>query len=110
MPVYIVACQCGHHEDIFRKIDERDTDLPSHCGLQMRRILTAPMVRCDEQVIKSMVDGKIYTSRGKYRQHLKDSGMIELGNESVKAPGPLKPPPGLKQKIIQQVYEKLPDH
>lgn len=111
MPVYQVACSCGYKEDVVRKIDERDTDLPRHCDKPMRRVLTAPMVRCDEQVIKSMVDGKIYKSRGAYRKHLKDHGMVEMGNEApgVKKHkddpnfriGPLKTPPGLKEALIR---------
>ena len=101
MPVYVIGCECGHREDVFRKIDERDNDLPAHCGKPMTRRLTAPMVRSDEQVIKSMVDGKVYTSRGRYRQHLKDQGMIEVGNEPIKPRGPIKPPKGLKEALIR---------
>ncbi len=105
MPVYVVGCDCGHREDIFRKIDDRDLALPEHCGKAMVRKLTPPMVRCDEQVIRSQVDGKIYTSRGKYRQHLKDQGMIEVGNDSAitnpKPRAPLKAPPGLKETLIR---------
>jgi len=105
MPVYLVACECGHHEDIVRKIDERDSNLPEHCGKPMVRKLTPPMVRCDEQVIRSMVDGKFYTSRGSYRKHLKEHGMVEVGNDSSitepKKRGPLKPPPGLKEALIR---------
>lgn len=105
MPVYVVGCKCGYKEDIFRKIDERDHDLPIHCDKPMSRVFTPPMVRSDEQVIKSMVDGKIYTSRGRYRQHLKDNNMIEIGSEPVKPRGPLKPPPGLKETLIR-AYDK----
>ena len=115
MPTYVVGCECGHTQDIFRKIAERNDCLPEHCGVVMKHRLCAPMVRSDEQEIKSMVDGKMYRSRGAYRAHLKEHGMIEMGNDApgVKEPierKPIKPPPGLKEKLIQQVYEKLPNH
>lgn len=110
MPTYTMKCTCGHTQDIVRSIAKMDEDLPVHCDQTMRRVISAPMVRSDEQVIRSMVDGKIYTSRGRYRQHLKDNGMIEMGNDAPTKIPPLKPPPGLKETIIRQVYEKLPNH
>lgn len=49
--------------------------------------LAAPMIMSDNVEVKSMVDGKVYTSKAALRQSYRASGYIEVGNE------PLKPPP-----------------
>ena len=61
----------------------------------------------DIQPYQSMVDGTMITSRSHHRAHLKQHGMIEVGNEvkHLKAYGP-KPPPGLKDALIRVVNEK----
>ena len=115
MPTYLTRCFCGHEETIVRRVAAMNDDMPVHCGSVMRHVICAPMVRSDEQEIRSMVDGKMYRSRGAYRAHLKEHGMIEMGNDAPGVKDPIerkaiKPPPGLKEKLIQQVYEKLPNH
>lgn len=52
-----------------------------------RSSLPAPMVMSDTVEVKSMVDGKVYTSKAALRQSYRASGYVEVGNE------PLKPPP-----------------
>lgn len=59
---------------------------------------------------KSMIDGSVITSRSKHRQHLKEHGCVEVGNDSsVTQPKkkPLESPPGLKEEIIRLANEKL---
>lgn len=107
MPIYAMQCPCGHTEDIYRSIAEMDRDLPSHCGQFMTRRVVAPMVAADIAPYQSMCDGSWITSRSQHRAHLKQHGVIEIGNEKIKPPGPLKPPPGLKQRIAEIAYEKL---
>ena len=41
----------------------------------------APYVMDDLKPYKSMVDGRIITSRSEHRRHLKAAGCIEVGNE-----------------------------
>lgn len=58
----------------------------------------------------SMVDGSIITSKSRYREHLRQHGCIEVGNDSsVLNPKRehLKPPPGLKETIIRSVNQVL---
>ncbi len=107
MPIYVMACPCGHTEEIVRTVARMDEDLPVHCGQTMTRRVVAPMVAADIAPYQSMCDGTWITSRSQHRAHLKQHGVIEMGNEKVKAPGPLKPPPGLKQRIAEIAYEKL---
>lgn len=52
-----------------------------HDGYEYLRV-NAPMVMPDIQPYKSMVDGSMITSRSQHRSHLKQYGMIEIGNET----------------------------
>lgn len=64
----------------------------------------------DIQPYKSMVDGSIINSRSRHREHLRQHGCIEYGNDkSVLNPvrKPLESPPGLKETIIRVANEKL---
>lgn len=56
---------------------------------ETRRPLEAPAIQTDEipDGIQSMVNGQWFYSRSRYRQHLKETGHIEIGNEEIK-PGP----------------------
>lgn len=68
------------------------------------------MVMGDIQPYKSMVDGSEISSRSQHRSHLRQHGMIEVGNEIkalTKNSGPMKPPPGLKETLIRVANEKL---
>lgn len=100
MPLYSMACQCGHKEDIYRSIARMDADLPMHCGHPMQRQIVAPMVAADIQPYRSMCDGSMITSRSQHREHLRRHGVMEVGNEKLKdAPTVIPDAPGLKQTI-----------
>lgn len=46
----------------------------------------APDVMADIQPYRSMITGEMITSRSRHREHLKDHGYVELGNDtSLKA-------------------------
>lgn len=63
----------------------------------------------DIQPYVSMIDGSIITSRSKHRQHLKDHGCVEVGNDSLATKArykPLEPPPGLKETIIREFNKR----
>lgn len=51
----------------------------------------APMIMKDIEPYKSMVDGSMITSRSYHRDHLRDNGLIEVGNEKPKGKMPSKP-------------------
>ena len=69
----------------------------------------APMVMPDIQPYKSMVDGSYITSRSQHRSHLKQHGVIEVGNETkalmAQAKRPASPP-GLKDALIREFQRK----
>jgi len=63
----------------------------------------------DIKPYKSMVDGSIITSRSHHREHLRQHGCIEVGNDSsLNKPRPAsQPPANLKEQIAANVYNKL---
>ena len=61
----------------------------------------------DIKPYRSMIDGREITSRSRHREHLREHGCEEIGNDSSlwKPRKPLESPPGLKEKIIRAVNE-----
>ena len=57
----------------------------------------------DIKPYKSMIDGTMITSRSQHREHLRAHGCVEVGNDSslYRQPKPLQPPPGLKDRLIE---------
>ena len=60
----------------------------------------------DIQGYKSMATGEYISSRSSHRAHLKQHGLIELGNETIKHE-PKKPDPTVKRDIINAVNQVL---
>jgi hypothetical protein len=56
----------------------------------------------DIQAYKSMATGEYIRSRSAHREHLKQHGLVELGNERIKPPEH-KPDPTIKRDIINAV-------
>lgn len=63
----------------------------------------APDVMPDIAPYVSMVDGRLITSRSVHREHLKDHGMVEVGNDSSLT----TPYKGIPQTAPQQLKEIL---
>lgn len=108
MPIYFSQCECGHGEDYYQTIEGRD-DAPIHCGKQMQRIITAPsMVMDDIAPYRSMVTGEMITSRARHREHLRDHGMTEVGNETKYLNNRKVPalPSGVKEALIRATFDE----
>ena len=71
---------------------------------QQRRF--APMVQSDISGYVSQIDGSWIDSKSKHRNHLKQHGCIEVGNEKMSNAAP-KQDPKLKQRIAEIAYDKL---
>jgi hypothetical protein len=69
--------------------------------------VNAPMIMGDIAPYKSMIDGQMITSRSQHRNHLKQHGMIEVGNETKHLKVPERKQSSAKEMIARQVYEKL---
>lgn len=52
---------------------------------ETKRPAEAPNILTDEmEPLESMVDGSIWTSKARYREHLRANGLIEKGNDKAK--------------------------
>lgn len=106
MPIYLIRCsRCESEQEVYRAFSAMD-DLPQCCGEKMLRKPCPPMIMGDIAPYKSMVTGEWITSRSRHREHLRDHKCIEVGNEKLPMPGPLKSPPGLKETIINTMKQK----
>jgi hypothetical protein len=76
--MYVCACPCGARDTIFRRVNERDCDLPSHCGERMQRIIVAPAVQADLEPYESPKTGRWIGSRAAQREDLLRSGSFLL--------------------------------
>lgn len=69
-----------------------------------------PMVMGDISPYRSMIDGSIIGSRSVHRNHLRQHGCIEVGNEIAALKKQVthpKSPPGLKETLINVFNEKV---
>lgn len=106
MPLYRIHCdECGHECEVYRSFANYD-DMPEHCGEPMRRMICAPLVHGDIQPYRSMIDGSLIESRSRHREHLRQHGCIEIGNERMTSPKP-DSPPGLKETLVRVANDKL---
>ena len=53
--------------------------------------LHAPMIMTDIQPYRSVIDGREISSRSAHRQHLREHGCVEVGNEWVPPKAPPEP-------------------
>lgn len=70
---------------------------------------TSYQVMADIKPYRSMIDGRVINSRSHHRDHLKDNGCVEVGNDSSLTAEykPIGSPPGLKEDLIRFANEKL---
>lgn len=106
MPIYSVGCDdCGKTQDLFRSLSQYD-DLPSCCGVRMHRRVTAAAVLADINPYRSMATGEMIMGRRQHREHLKNNGLIEVGNEKMTSK-PRAPEANIKADIAQAVHKVL---
>ena len=101
-PLYEYKCPCGERTEIVRSIEEHTPTLPCKCGRDMIQVIHAPRVIPDIQPYKSIVTGERIKSRSHHRQHLKQHGLVEVGNEPIRERKPVPMPsviPDLKRAI-----------
>jgi hypothetical protein len=61
----------------------------------------------DIKPYRSMIDGRVINSRSVHREHLREHGCVEIGNDSSLRgqPKPIQAPPGLKDAILRSYHE-----
>jgi hypothetical protein len=129
MPLYSYRCpSCNSTCTEFRKIDERNqvpkceswiilADTPGEsqeCGVEMERIIEAPMVAPDigpyQAVAIDVATGKppVINSRSAHRDFLKRNGYTEVGNERVgRQAGEVRGDFNLRKELTQATREVL---
>lgn len=66
-------------------------------------------VMSDIQPYQSMVTGEMVTSRSRHRQHLKEHGCIEVGNEKMEAPKITPPSREDRRRVLHQQLGDMSD-
>lgn len=76
-------------------------------SMSKRSAHPAPMVMSDIQEYKSMIDGSIITSRSQHREHLRQHGCEEVGNETLPTARDQAPAKGEIAQEIKTAIEQL---
>jgi|SRR6478752_6327879 len=106
MPMYRIGCDsCGAEKDIFRSLSQYN-DLPNCCDEPMTRRVCAPAVLADINPYRSMATGEMITGRRQHREHLKNHGLIEVGNE-VNSSKPSPQRRDIKNDIAEACHKVL---
>jgi len=71
-----------------------------------RSVLPCPTVISDQIEVKSMVDGKIYTSKRALSGSYRAKGYIEVGNEALNPPPKPKPNRGEIRNAIGKAFAR----
>ena len=106
MPLYPCKCKCGHEDEVFLSISEYDK-LPEHCGEQMQRVFTPLHVIEDTKPYQSPLDGKWISSKSQHRKHMREHGVIEVGNEKLTRPISKPYNPGNIKQDLAEAYDQL---
>lgn len=93
MPLYEVQCGiCGKRQDIYRKIEDREKDLPLCCGNAMHNILSPSMINADIQPYRAIAIDKAsgerpyITSRRQHKEFLRRNGYVEMPDAPKERP------------------------
>lgn len=100
--IYEYECQCGLRTEVVKPASEHTRTHPCQCGKEMGQVFSPPHVIPDIKPYQSMVTGERIRGRSHHRQHLKQHGVVEIGNEPIRPrkPDPLPPlVPDIKQAI-----------
>jgi len=81
MPTYCYECECGNEFERILSIHDETVQICS-CGFIAKKVIKcAPQILADIKPYKSVVTGKMITSRSAHRNYLKDNNLTEVGNE-----------------------------
>lgn len=84
MPLYDYNCDsCGRHKGVVKPIREHTRTIKCVCGAEMAQELGFAHVIPDIEPYKSMVTGERIKGRSHHKKHLKEHGLVEVGNERL---------------------------
>lgn len=102
MPLYEYECSCGALTERYCPVKEHKPRIECECGRMATQVLGFAHVIADIEPYRSMVTGERIRGRAHHKQHLREHGLIEVGNERLPArePKPLPPvAPDIKRAI-----------
>lgn len=93
MPRYEYECSCGALTERICSIKDHKPRIRCACGKQASQVLGFAHVIPDIEPYRSCVTGERIRSRTHHKQHLREHGLVELGNEPIRQrkPVPLDP-------------------
>lgn len=84
MPIYVYRCRvCRAQREVVRPVSRHTKTIPCDCGAEAKQVLTPLHVVPDIAPYRSMVTGERIRGRSHHREHLREHGVIEVGNENV---------------------------
>lgn len=104
MPIYEYRCRDGHTTDEYRTVEDRHLPLQcATCGGEALKIISRiGHAIPDIAGYKSMVTGEWIGSRSTHRAHLRQHGVIEVGNDpSISKPREHKAMPKPREDILR---------
>jgi hypothetical protein len=106
MPLYEYECpRCQRHEEIYCSMKDYGKSVPKCCNEKMQRYISSgAYVIGDIQPYRSMQTGEVIGGRKQHRDHLKQHGLIEVGNERLPPRKPV-PMPDLVEDLRASIRE-----
>ena len=89
MPLYEWLCECGHRENVWASIADRDGFRPEHtCGMSMHRLVGGRgMLYFEEGRGRSIgnLSNRPVTSLAEHKRLMRQRGVVEAGDNVPKA-------------------------
>lgn len=83
MPTYTYECpRCEDRLTVMLTLAEHEMFRATHCRKSMFQVMFAPQITTDIQPYRSMITGERVAGRSQHREHLRQHGCIEIGNEA----------------------------
>lgn len=110
MPTYTYECpRCEHRITELLKLAEHETFKPRHCRKAMRQVMFAPQITTDIQPYRSMITGERIAGRSQHREHLRNHGCIEVGNEAPRARTRVELPKNARREVLTKQLADVSD-
>jgi hypothetical protein len=104
MPRYEYECSCGALTERICSVKDHRPRIECECGRMAVQVLGFAHVVPDIEPYRSVVTGERIRGRSHHRAHLRDHGLIELGNEPIRERKP-KPLPPVAEDIKRAIQE-----
>ena len=84
MPIYEYKCEKGHSFDRYLPLSRYKEEQVCECGASSHKVLGKHFVQNDMTGYLSPIDGTYVGSRSQHKRHMRQHGVIEVGNEAHK--------------------------